>query len=87
MHSLKGLYVKLGQVPIVTALPVPELYWFLFRTLQSDVPGWETFKDVVKPVLEEELGRNGKCLKDVFEFVDPIPCGAASLVRRIEHDS
>jgi len=71
MLSLKGLYVKLGQVPSVTVLPVPEPYRVLFRTLQRDVPGWETFEDVVKPVPEEELSRNGKCFEDVFEFVDP----------------
>jgi aarF domain-containing kinase len=74
--DLKGLYVKLGQVLSVTALPIPEPYRALFRTLQSDVPGWEDFEKVVKPVLEKEFG---KPLEEIFESVDPIPCGAASI--------
>ena len=76
MLDLKGLYVKLGQVLSVTALPVPEPYRVKFRTLQSDVPGWEEFEDVVKPTLEKEFGRP---LEEIFEYVDPIPCGAASI--------
>jgi aarF domain-containing kinase len=76
MLDLKGLYVKLGQVLSVTALPLPEPYRVLFRTLQSDVPGWETFDDVIKPLLEKEFGRP---LDQLFEYVDPIPCGAASI--------
>jgi len=76
MLELKGLYIKLGQVLSVTALPIPEPYRVLFRTLQSDVPGWETFDTVVKPVLEEEFGRP---LDQIFEYVEPIPCGAASI--------
>ena len=74
--ELKGLYIKLGQVLSVTALPIPEPYRVLFRTLQSDVPGWENFEQVVKPVLEAGLGEP---LNQIFEFVDPIPCGAASI--------
>jgi aarF domain-containing kinase len=74
--QLKGLYVKLGQVLSVTALPIPEAYRVLFRTLQSDVPGWEEFETVVKPVLEKEFGRP---LEEVFSSIDPIPCGAASI--------
>ena len=76
MLELKGLYIKLGQVLSVAALPIPEPYRVLFRTLQSDVPGWETFDDVVKPVLEKEFGQP---LDQLFEYVDPIPCGAASI--------
>jgi aarF domain-containing kinase len=76
MLELKGLYIKLGQVLSVTALPIPEPYRVLFRTLQSDVPGWQDFEEIVKPVLEEQLGQS---LDEIFEFVDPIPCGAASI--------
>ncbi len=76
MLDLKGLYIKLGQVLSVTALPIPEAYRVLFRTLQSDVPGHEEFESVVKPTLERELGRP---LEDMFEFVEPLPCGAASI--------
>jgi aarF domain-containing kinase len=74
--ELKGLYVKLGQVLSVTTLPLPDAYRDNFKTLQSDVPGWETFDDKVKPLLERELG---KCIEDVFVSIDPVPCGAASI--------
>eukprot|EP00957_Ditylum_brightwellii_P121828 9290407-Ditylum_brightwellii.AAC.1 len=77
MLELKGLYVKLGQVLSVTALPIPEAYRVLFRTLQSDVPGWEEFEKVIKPTLEQEFGN--KPLEEIFEYIDPIPCGAASV--------
>lgn len=76
MLDLKSLYIKLGQVLSVSVLPVPEPYRVLFRTLQSDVPGWQEFDSSVRPVLEREFGQN---LEQVFSFVDPIPCGAASI--------
>jgi aarF domain-containing kinase len=82
MLNLKGLYIKLGQVLSVTALPVPEPYRVLFRTLQSDVPGHEEYESIVKPTLEKELvEKNSKYqnLEDIFEYIDPIPCGAASI--------
>jgi aarF domain-containing kinase len=74
--ELKGLYVKLGQVLSVTALPLPDPYRVVFRTLQSDVPGWEPFDDVIQPMLENEFG---KPLSEIFDYVNPIPCGAASI--------
>lgn len=77
MLDLKGLYIKLGQVLSVTALPIPEEYRVLFRTLQSNVPGWEKFEETIKPVLEEELGI--KDLNELFSEIDPVPCGAASI--------
>ncbi|KAL7535268.1 hypothetical protein ACHAWF_005113 [Thalassiosira exigua] len=76
MLDLGGLYVKLGQVLSVTALPVPEEYRIRFRTLQSDVPGSRDFDDVVKPALERELGAP---LEELFARVDRTPCGAASI--------
>ena len=76
LRQLKGLYVKLGQVLSVTTLPVPEVYRAQFRTLQSDVPGWETFDESVRPMLERELQRP---IDQVFASIDPIPCGAASI--------
>lgn len=82
MLNLKGLYIKLGQVLSVTALPVPEPYRVLFRTLQSDVPGHEEYESIVKPTLEKELvAKKDKYqnLEDIFEYIDPIPCGAASI--------
>jgi aarF domain-containing kinase len=76
MVELRGLYVKLGQVLSVTPLPIPEAYREKFRTLQSDVPGWEAFEESVKPVLERELGLP---VDQFFESIDPVPCGAASI--------
>jgi aarF domain-containing kinase len=77
MLDLKGLYVKLGQVLSVSVIPVPEAYRILFRTLQSDVPGWEEFDTSIKPVLEREFGVQS--LDTIFSYIDPIPCGAASI--------
>ena len=76
MLGLGGLYIKLGQVLSVTALPIPEQYRVLFRKLQSNVPGASDFETVVKPTIEKELG---KPIDEVFESVDKIPCGAASI--------
>jgi predicted unusual protein kinase regulating ubiquinone biosynthesis (AarF/ABC1/UbiB family) len=73
---LQGLYVKLGQVLSVTAIPIPDAYRNAFRTLQSDVSGWEPFDEIVRPVIEAELGRP---VEEIFSHVDPIPCGAASI--------
>lgn len=76
MLDLGGLYIKLGQVLSVTALPIPEQYRDLFRTLQSNVPGHAEFEHVVKPTLEKEFG---KPLDEIFETFDEIPVGAASI--------
>lgn len=76
MLDLGGLYVKLGQVLSVTALPIPELYREYFREFQSNVPGASDFETVVKPTLEKELGAP---LNEIFDSVDEIPCGAASI--------
>ena len=75
MLDLGGLYVKLGQVLSVTALPIPEQYRVLFRTLQSNVPGAAEF-ETVKATLEKELGRP---IDEIFESIDEVPCGAASI--------
>ena len=84
MLELKGLYIKLGQVLSVTALPIPDAYREKFKILQSEVSGWEDFDTVVKPILEKELlSKDGEfkatSLDDIFEYIDPIPCGAASI--------
>ena len=93
MLQLKGLYIKLGQVLSVTALPLPDQYRNEFKVLQSNVSGWEDFETTVKPILEKELLSNHKnngsnkdgnseaatSLDDIFEYIDPIPCGAASI--------
>jgi len=77
LQSLKGLYVKLGQVLSVTALPIPDVYRQHFKTLQSDVPGWEDFDTVIRKTLEEEF--NLQSIQDIFEYIEPVPCGAASI--------
>lgn len=76
MLDLGGLYIKLGQVLSVTALPIPEAYRDYFRTLQSNVPGHEDFEKIVKPTLEQELKAP---LEDIFKSIEEIPCGAASI--------
>ena len=55
--DLGGLYIKLGQVLSVTALPIPEEYRELFRTLQSNVPGHEDFATIIQPLLEKEFDK------------------------------
>mmetsp|Transcript_11154 Transcript_11154/g.20922 ORF Transcript_11154/g.20922 Transcript_11154/m.20922 type:complete len:508 (-) Transcript_11154:404-1927(-) len=76
MLQLGGLYIKLGQVLSVTALPIPDQYREYFRTLQSNVPGSSDFREVVKPTLERELGAP---LEELFDSIDELPCGAASI--------
>lgn len=76
MLDLKGLYIKLGQVLSVTALPIPQTYRQYFKTLQSDVPGHESFA-LVQDVLRRELQVDD--LDTVFAYIDPEPCGAASI--------
>ena len=76
MLQLGGLYVKLGQVLSVTALPIPNQYRDLFRLLQSNVPGHEEFESVIKPTLEKEFGMP---LDEIFDTFEEIPCGAASI--------
>ncbi|KAL7540550.1 hypothetical protein ACHAXR_010893 [Thalassiosira sp. AJA248-18] len=76
MLDLGGLYIKLGQVLSVTALPIPDQYREYFRTLQSNVPGASDFEAVIKPTLEKELGAP---LDQIFDSIDEIPCGAASI--------
>jgi len=76
MLDLKGLYVKLGQVLSVTALPLPEQYRERFRTLQSDVPGHEEFA-MVQAVLKRELQVDD--LSTLFESIQETPEGAASI--------
>jgi len=78
MLGLGGLYVKLGQVLSVTALPVPEQYRVLFRTLQSNVPNSRDFDTVIRPTLERELGVVSS-LHEIFDAIDELPCGAASI--------
>lgn len=75
MLRLGGLYIKLGQVLSVTALPIPELYREYFRTLQSNVPNHEDFTNFILPTLQEELVD----VYNIFASIEEIPCGAASI--------
>ncbi len=76
LQSLKGLYIKLGQVLSVSALPIPQVYKNELRVLQSDVPGYEDYETVIKSIIEHELDQS---VEDVFEVIEPVPCGAASI--------
>ena len=75
MLQLGGLYIKLGQVLSVTAIPIPELYREHFRTLQSNVPNHEDFTEFILPTLQDELGN----VHDIFDNIEEMPCGAASI--------
>jgi hypothetical protein len=75
MLRLGGLYIKLGQVLSVTALPIPETYREYFRTLQSNVPNHEDFMEFILPTLRQELGD----VDEIFDMVEDLPCGAASI--------
>jgi predicted unusual protein kinase regulating ubiquinone biosynthesis (AarF/ABC1/UbiB family) len=77
LQSLRGLYIKLGQVLSVSALPLPQEYKKQLRTLQSDVPGHEDYDTVIRAIIERELDVD--TVEDVFDAVEPIPCGAASI--------
>ncbi len=81
LNDLKGLYIKLGQVLSVTTLPLPQIYKKYLRTLQSDVPGHEDYDTVIKGIIEEELGKANITgnIDDVFDTIEKIPCGAASI--------
>ena len=76
LQSLRGLYIKLGQVLSVSALPIPQIYKKELRVLQSDVPGHEEFESIIKPIIEKELDQP---IEDVFDVIEPVPCGAASI--------
>ena len=91
MIDLRGLYIKLGQILSVTVLPVPEPYRERFRTLQSNVPGWEDYRDVIEPLLKSEWNAlnnsdslNSKQYDDdiiqhILNSIEQTPCGAASI--------
>ncbi|GKY93701.1 hypothetical protein MPSEU_000337300 [Mayamaea pseudoterrestris] len=76
MLDLKGLFVKLGQVLSVSALPLPEPYRLAFKTLQDQVPGHEDYATIMA-ILEQEFGK--ETLHEIFESVEETPAGAASI--------
>lgn len=75
---LKGLYVKIGQV--LSARPdfVPRQYVQLFATVQDAIPQWpiEQVEEIVQRELETEYGL---ILDNVFESIEPIALGSASI--------
>ena len=75
---LKGLYVKIGQV--LSARPdfVPRQYVELFATVQDSIPQWpiEQVEEIVHRELQTEYGLN---MNDVFESMDPVALGSASI--------
>ncbi len=91
MIDLRGLYIKLGQILSVTVLPVPEPYRQRFRTLQSNVPGWEDYHEVVEPLLKREWNvqnhsdsitsthYDDDIIQHILNSIERTPCGAASI--------
>ena len=75
---LKGLFVKIGQV--LSARPdfVPRQYVELFSTVQDSIPQWpiEQVEDIVREELQSVYGLDWD---DVFESMDPIALGSASI--------
>ena len=75
---LKGLYVKIGQV--LSARPdfMPRQYVELFATVQDAIPQWpmEQVEEIVRRELQVEYGLS---LNDVFESMDPVALGSASI--------
>lgn len=75
---LKGLYVKIGQV--LSARPdfVPRQYVELFATVQDAIPQWpmERVEEIVGRELQTEYGLD---MDDVFESMDPVALGSASI--------
>ena len=76
---LKGLYVKLGQV--VSSRPdfVPSQYIDLFSTLHDSIPQWPVEK--VAAILEASLSELGLEFDQVFDKLDPIALGSASIAQ------
>ena len=76
---LKGLYVKIGQV--VSSRPdfVPSQYINLFSTLHDSIPQWPVEK--VLAILKESLAELGLEYDDVFEEMDPVALGSASIAQ------
>lgn len=73
--SLRGLFIKIGQLASMRDDAMPEEYLKRFRRLQYDVPAAPL--SYVKNVIESEL--NIHSYDQVFSYIDPIPLGAASI--------
>lgn len=75
---LRGLYVKIGQ--ILSSRPdfMPKQYVEKFSELQDSIPQLplSEIESIVRMSLKKEKGLN---YDDVFEFMDPIALGSASI--------
>ncbi|KAI9142294.1 ABC1 family-domain-containing protein, partial [Paraphysoderma sedebokerense] len=72
--SLRGLYIKLGQVGTTRADVLPKTYRDCFQTLLDKVPSMEGSE--VRAIVEKSLGKK---IEDVFEYFDDEALGAASI--------
>lgn len=75
---LKGLYCKIGQV--LSARPdfLPYQYVSRFATVQDAIPQWPV--ESVKKIVQDSLQTNfGYDYDDVFESMDPVALGSASI--------
>lgn len=71
--DLRGILIKACQYLSVRPEITPEPYRRAFKVLQTDAPS-EPLSVVVR-VIERELG---KPIADLFEEIEPSPCGSAS---------
>ena len=78
--QLKGLFVKVGQV--VGGRPdfVPQQYISLFSTLHDSIPQWpiEQVQSILRESLLSDLGLE---YEDVFDSIDPMALGSASIAQ------
>jgi aarF domain-containing kinase len=75
---LKGLYVKIGQIMSSRPDFVPEQYVRLFATVQDSIPQWPVsqVRDIISQSFRSEFGLEWD---DVFESMDPVALGSASI--------
>jgi len=76
--SLRGLYVKIGQVLSSRADFIPRQYVDLFSTLQDDVPARPT-KEIMKIIEKSFLKHHNLTLGSVFSEIDERALGVASI--------
>jgi len=76
LEDLGPTFVKLGQILSTRSDLVPPEYLVELRRLQDDVSplSW----DVIKPVIEKELGGS---VNQLFREINPIPIASASLAQ------
>ena len=74
---LKGFYLKSAQVASTRDDLLPNQYLSFCKRFQDEVPSELRGKDEVERAIRESLGLDD--LSTVFEYVDPVPIGAASI--------